>query len=343
LDTDHPEHRPENRLALIELLDRDGRVRRTLDVHAWPLTLGRALDNTVVLDDLHVAPHHATLATGTDGVLQLQVGDSRNGVQLGTRWLSAGAQAPLGADGTLLQLGAQRLRVRLAGAPVPAELPLARPVVAGRALWAMLAAWVLIQIGHRWLQLDPGADAVEWLPWLLGLPAGLGLWCGLWALGSKLFRHGFDFASHAAIALTWLLAWEVLNTLLPLAAAAIGWPLPWLAWRQWGAVLLAALMVRAHLCQVLPQRTRTIQVSLALVLVAGIGVNLMMNLRHLGRVFDEAYMSLLPPPALRLGGTVPVADLDAELPALHQALQQRASEAVLRDGDGDGDGHVDVP
>ncbi len=335
MDTDHPEQRPENRLALIELLDRDGRVRRTLDVHAWPLTLGRALDNTVVLDDLHVAPHHATLAPGSDGVLQLQVGDSRNGVQLGTQWLNAGAQAPLGADGTQLQLGAQRLRVRLPGTPLAPELPLARPVVAGRSLWAMLAAWVLIQIGHRWVQLDPGADAIEWLPWLLGLPMGLALWCGLWALASKLFRHGFDFASHAAIALTWLLVWEVLNALLPLAAAAIGWPLPWLAWQQWGVAVITALLLRAHLCQVLPQRKRAVQVSLALVLVAGIGVNLMLNLRHLGRVFNENYMSLLPPPALRLGGTVPVADLAAELPALHQTLQQGAREAVLRDGDSD--------
>lgn len=340
MDTgDRPDNRPEARLALIELLDRDGRVRRTLDVHAWPLTLGRALDNTVVLDDPHVAPHHATLAIGAEGGLQLQVGASRNGVQLGARWLDAGAQAPLGpADGdsgALLQLGAQRLRIRLAGAPVAPELPLARPVVAGRALWAMLAAWVLIQAGHRWLQLDPGADFVEWLPWLLGVPAGLALWCGLWALGSKLFRHGFDFTSHAAIALRWLLAWELLDALLPLAAAAIGWPLPWLAWRQWGLPLLTALLLRAHLRQLLPQRTRAISISLAALLVAGVGVNGMLNLRHLGRLFNEPYMSTLPPPALRLGGTLPVPDLAAELPALHQALQQRAREAVQRDGDED--------
>jgi hypothetical protein len=336
LDTGHrPEQRPEDRLALIELLDRDGRVRRTLDVHAWPLTLGRALDNTLVLDDPHVAPHHATLALAADGALQLQVGDSRNGVQLGTRWLDSGAQVPLVDDAALLQIGAQRLRVRLAGAPVAPELPLARPVVAGRALWFMLAAWVLVQAGHRWVRLDPGADFVEWLPWLLGLPTGLALWCGLWALGSKLFRHGFDFASHAAIALAWLLVWEVLDAVLPLAAAALGWPLPWLAWHQWGVAVLTALLLRAHLRQVLPQRTRAISASLAVLLVAGIGVNLMLNLRHLGRVFSEPYMSLLPPPALRLGGTVPVPDLAAELPALHQALQQRAREAVLRDGDED--------
>ena len=59
------------------------------------------------------------------------------------------------------------------------------------------------------------------------------------------------------------------------------------------------------------------------------------DLVDLGRVFSEPYMSLLPAPALRLGSTVPVPDLAADLPALHRALQQRAREAVLRDGDED--------
>lgn len=334
MDPGHrPEHRPEERLALIELLDRDGRVRRTLDVHAWPVTLGRALDNTCVLDDPHVAPHHAGLDLDGDGRLQLRVGASRNGVQLGRRWLQAGAQAPIDADGALLQLGTQRLRLRLAGAPVAPELALARPVTAGRLLWTMLAAWVLIQVLHRWVQLDPGADLVEWLPWLLGLPTGLALWCALWALGSKLFRHGFDFAGHATIALAGLLAWEALDALVPMAAAALDAPLAWQAWHQWGAPLLGALVVRTHLRQVLPQRGRAVDASVALLLVAGLAVSAIVNLRHLGRVFGDPYMSLLPPPALRWGGTVTVPALQAELPALRDVQQQRAREAVLRDGD----------
>jgi hypothetical protein len=328
-----PGRRPEDRLALIELVDRDGRVRRAVDVHAWPVTLGRALDNTCVLDDLHVAPHHAVLAPAADGRLMIHVADSRNGVALGRRWLAAGEQVALPEAGGLLQLGAQRLRVRLAGAPVEPELALARPVMAGRRLWAMLAAWVLIQVLHRWVQLDPGADIVEWLPWLLGLPTGLALWCALWALGSKLFRHGFDFAGHATIALAGLLAWEALDALVPMAAAALDAPLPWQAWHQWGTPLLGALVVRAHLRQVLPQRGRAVDGSVAVLLVAGLAVSAIVNLRHLGRVFGQPYMSLLPPPALRWGGTVTVPALEAELPALRDVLQQRARAAVLRDGD----------
>lgn len=328
--------RAEDRLALIELLDRDGRARRTLDVHAWPVTLGRALDNTWVLDDPHVAPHHATLAADADGQLQVQVGDSRNGLQLGQRRLQAGQQAALPAGTALLQIGGLRLRLRAAGAPLAPEWLLAQPLVAGLALWAMLLAWVLVQVLHRWLQLDPGADLVEWLPWLLGLPGGLALWCGLWALGSKLFRHGFEFASHAAIALTGLLAYELLDMLLPTAAAAAGWPLPWLVYHQWGLPLLAMLVVRGHLRQLLPQRAVAINTSLGIVLVAGLAVNVVVNQRQLGRVFGDAYMSTLPPPALRWDAALPPAALDAATLPLRDVLQQRAREAAADDGEGDG-------
>ncbi len=329
-------HRPEDRLALIELLHRDGRARRTLDVHAWPVTLGRALDNTWVLDDPHVAPHHATLALDAAGQPLVQVGDSRNGLQLGRRLLRAGEQAPLPAAGGLLQFGGLRLRLRLAGAPLAPEWPLARPLVAGLALWAMLAAWVAVQVAHRWVQLDPGADLVQWLPWLLGLPSGLALWCGLWALGSKLFRHGFEFSSHAAIALAWLLAYEVLNLLVPNGAAVFDWPWLWQAYHQWGLPLLAMLVVRSHLRQLLPQRGGAINASLAIVLLAGVVVTLVINQRQLGRVFTDPYMSTLPPPALRWGGTTTLPALGDAMQPLRDALQQRARDAAAEDaGSGD--------
>jgi hypothetical protein len=335
---DRPLPRPEERLALIELLDRDGRARRTLDVHAWPVTLGRALDNTWVLDDVHVAGHHATLQLDQDGRLQLQVGDSRNGVDLDLQHLVAGQAATLPADGALLHLGGQRLRLRLAGAPVAPESPLALPLASGAVLWVLALAWVLVQAAQRWVALDPGADLVQWLPWLLGLPGGLALWCSAWALASKLFRHGFEFASHAAIALVALLAFEALELLLPLAAAALDLPLLWQAWRQWGAPLLGALLLRAHLRQVLPQRSRTIDVSVAAMLLAGIAVGTTVNLRQQGRVFGAPYMHTLPPPALRWGGTQPMQTIDEALSTLRDEALQRASKAAAEDRDDGDDG-----
>ncbi len=202
--------RPEQRVALIEWLDREGHVQRSVDVAAWPLSLGRALDNTVVLDDPFVAAHHARLLPGEDGRLLLQALPSHNGLRLDGRALDG--PTPVPAGGGLLQLGQTRLRLRVADAdaalapekPLPATPALTRrgPLLAAGALMALV-------LGGQWLSLDPGADYTAWLPLALGLPAVVMVWCGIWALLSKLFQHRFDFSGHLRIALPWLLAMQV--------------------------------------------------------------------------------------------------------------------------------------
>ena len=55
------EGRPLPATALLEAIDRDGLVRQAWRIERWPVTIGRALDNDVVLTEAHVAAHHATL------------------------------------------------------------------------------------------------------------------------------------------------------------------------------------------------------------------------------------------------------------------------------------------
>ena len=69
------------RIAQVELLDGDGRVQRAWDVAAWPLAIGRALDNDLVLHDPHVAAHPARLDLDEQGRLVLCALASRNGVR----------------------------------------------------------------------------------------------------------------------------------------------------------------------------------------------------------------------------------------------------------------------
>ena len=324
------DRRPEDRIALIELIDRDGRVRRAVDVHAWPVRLGRAIDNTVVLDDPHVAAHHATLLVDDQGQLLVQAGDSVNGVSLGKRRLQAGDSAALATDAALL-LGMQRLRVRLAADPAPGlapELPLAAPAIGLLALAALAAAWLAWQVVQRWVQLDPGADLEKWLPWLLGLPTGVALWSGAWALGSKLFRHGFDFASHIAIALSVMLGYEVVDVALPQLAAALDVPLLSMLWHQCGTPLAVAILLRAHLLQLLPQRPRTVNASVLALLVASLAVTSAVNWRQQGRLLSEPYMATLPLPALRWGLVSDPKLLDADLARLRQTLDERVKQSA---------------
>ena len=329
------EHR-QGRRALIEVYDRDARVARSVGVYEWPLTLGRALDNGVVLDDPHVAAHHAELQADGQDHVTLAVGDSVNGVTLGSTRYAAGARVVLPAAGALLQLGGVKLRLRLPGETLDPERPL--PAVAESALVPALITgglMMLLALATHWVSLDPGADATAWLPVIMGVPLALAAWCGLWALVSKLFQHRFDFLGHLRIVLPWLLAIELAGLLLPLLGSAWAWP--WL-WRLSAPLqaLLGVLLLRAHLTHLLPAASRTVSAVLAGAAVVGAAISLTVTHRATDRYSRPAYMSTLPLPALRLSGMAASSGLVQDMGPLAQQLAQRVKR-VRMDEDNEGD------
>lgn len=318
------------RLALIEILDRDGRAgaaARAVDVNAWPLTLGRALDNDVVVDDPHVAPRHLRLDAAPGGGVQLTVLDSDNGVLLGRRRLARGAGEALPAGGAELQIGSTRLRLRLPGEALAPELPMPKRPALPLVSAALLA---LLLLAAHWLSLDPGADTTAWLPVVAGMPVAVAGWCATWALLSKLFQHRFDFVGHLRIALPWLLAIELAGALLPLAGATLA--APWL-WNLSAPLqmLLLALMVRQHLAKVLPSYPRTVTAVVAAATVAGGAVALALTHRATDSFARAPYMSTLPLPMLRLGGAAPPQDLVQRMAPLAPVLAARAAKARAED------------
>ncbi len=325
-----------NRLALLEIFERDGRVARCISVQRWPLTLGRALDNDVVLDDPHVAAHHARLQANAQGQLTLTVGETVNGVNVGSERFEAGARVPLQNGGAALQIGHIKLRLRLPSETLAPERPL--PAL-GRAQLVppMLAGLLLmlLALADHWTALDPGADAPAWLPVAVGLPLALAGWCGAWALVSKLFQHRFDFMGHLRIVLPWLLAIEAVDVLLPALGATLAWP--WL-WRAAAPlqVLLAVLMLRAQLTQVLPLSGRTVTAVVASTALVGTAISLTLTQRATDRYSRPAYMSTLPLAALHGAVTTPPTAVVQDMAPLAGKLAQRVKKARA-DDDGDGD------
>jgi hypothetical protein len=322
----HDIRQPEARLALIELTERDGRATRWVDVFAWPVSIGRALDNHLVLDDPHVAAHHAVLAPDDQGRLTLAVLDSRNGVLLGKQRLAAAQANVLPAAGATLQLGATQLRLRLPGEQLAPEQALSTlgPGTAAQALLAG-ALFMALELAQHAISLDPGADLSAWLPTLLGLPVAVMCWCGFWALLSKLFRHRFDFTGHLRIAMPWLLGIALINALWPQLAAALDAPGAW----HWTSPLQAiglALLVRAHLGHALPMHPRAVTAAVAACTLAAGGLSLAGTLRSTDSLHAAPYMSTLPPPALRWTGTVPSADLVRDMAPLAANLARRAKK-----------------
>jgi hypothetical protein len=327
-----PQPQLQPRVALIELQRRDGAVLQVLPVAGWPLSIGRALDNHVVIDDPHVAAHHVLIAPDAAGTLQLQVGHTHNGVLLGRQHLAQGSTAALPAEGASLTLGQTPLRLRL-----PAEVLAPERALPRGGGWLtpllMAAAVMALVLGAHAISLDPGADAVAWLPVLAGTPVMVALWCGAWALASKIFQHRFEFVAHLRIVLPWLLAIELTNVLLPPLAAALGWP--WL-WRltQPLQVLLAALLVRQHLVHLLPQAERRVSLAVAAALVVGSAIPLARTHRATDRFSRPPYMSTLPLPMLPTPGTVQPDALLGELEPLAARLADRVKQAQAEEREG---------
>ena len=317
------------------MLGRDGHTLRVVNVLRWPLTLGRALDNDIVLDDPHAAAHHARLQADAQGRVTLLPLKSLNGVSVNGRRVNEEQTLPLG--GAALQIGATRLRLRLPGEVLAPEQSLPGGLHTPRALpWVAGAVLLALQAGGQWLGLDPGADYSAWLPPLVGLPLAIVTWCGLWALMSKLFQHRFDFAGHLRIAVPWLLAIGVLETFWPQIAAALGAPRLWHLTGP-ATALLAALMVRAHLGHVLPLHWRAVTSTVAALALGGAAISFALTWRSHDSLRSAPYMSTLPLPALRVAGSVPVAQLVQEMAPLAATLNKRVKKAK-EDNEDDGDG-----
>ena len=358
---DSQEHTVPARVALVALSGAAGVAgvagvasvvgHRSVDVQSWPLTLGRALDNQVVIDDPFVAAHHARIDADEAGALSLTVLDTLNGVELNGVHLKAGQSASLGKFGTSLTLGQTQLQLRLAGDVLAAERALpalaavetSQPRQPERARsrawpWVIAASFFAFEAASQAVNLDPGADFSAWLPVLLGVPVALVLWCGVWALLSKLFNHEFDFAGHMKLALPWVLVIALVQALWPQLAAALALPMLWQLTPLLTAVL-AAFWVRAHLSHVLPHKQRHVSVGVAAMALGAIAITAAGNLRSNDSLSNAAYMSTLPLPVLRLGSIGDEKKLVQGLAPLAAQLAVRVKKA--RDDEEEGEDGAD--
>jgi FHA domain len=315
------------RLALLEVIGRDGRVVRAIDVHAWPLTLGRSLAADVVLDDPFVAPLHATLSPDDQGQLTLEVGDTDNGVLQAGQRHARGSRVAVPLGGARWQIGGQTLRLRTPDETLAAEQPL--PADGRRAAWPMLAAALglaLLALSNHWQTLDPGADAMDWVPLVAGLPLVLGLWAGLWATASKLFQHHFEFGAHLRLALPVALAVEAVDWFLPPLAAALDLPLLWRLVTPIQIALLLWLVYR-HLALVLPHAGRAVASFVGAAALAGAAVAITTNWRMVDRWSRAPYMSTLPLPSTLWRSPEAPEALATDLAPLAAELAQRVQKA----------------
>jgi hypothetical protein len=318
-------------LALLEIIDRDGHVRQSYPVLHWPLTIGRALDNDVVITDPHVAAQHMSVGP-TEAGLGVVVGDTHNGVLLGRKRLRSGENALLvanqGGDGIDMTAGRTHLRLRLADQPLAAELSLAPTTSLARRVGPMTIAAALLLVAvlfSTWLGTDPEAFGSQAGAAVLKSLVAAAIWCGLWALLSKTFTRQARFGWHLRVFLFATLALLIVSSLPPLLAFSFSWP--WASDFAFVAdIAVTAAALYFHLLAVEPARRQVLKWVAVTCAVVGVALSLWFNLQRTDLFGDELYMSHLFPPALRIAKPVSTDKFIDGLAPLKAALDKKAKD-----------------
>jgi hypothetical protein len=328
--------------ALLEVVDRDGLVRQAWRIEQWPVSIGRALDNTVVLSDPHVAAHHATidLVDGADGApatIVVAAGETRNGLAIGRERVAGGASTSIADSGRDLELhiGRAQLRLRLPGHALGAEQAMT-PVVVNEKRWlptfGIALAVIAVVLANTWIDTDPEGLSRSLGAIFLTTIAGGAIWCGLWALLSKTFTRQSHFGWHVRVFVIASLVTLVLAVLPPLLAFAFSWP--WVTDFSFIAVYATvAAAIYFHLLAVEPGRERLMRGVAATGFIVGVALSLWFNVQRTGRPGEELYMNHLFVPQLRVAKPKPVDDFIQGLAPMQAILDRKAKEQTGGEGD----------
>lgn len=324
---------------VVELLHRDGSVLARVPVPVSEpvnlpdaavvvrtITIGRSLDNDLVLEDPHCAAHHARLEVTDDRTARLIDLGTRNGI-VSVRNKRA-AMFNIKTDEPF-RIGHTLIRVRSSEWPLAEERSLSRLPVLPFALLGFIlvlahGAWQL------WLG-DVQEKAPQYLYGLGGLALGLCMWSAMYALFGRLFTGAERFFSHLAIASVGYLAGTLILNSLELLAFSASWLWP-LRITQPVVVLVAAMTVRFHLRLADPRHWRTLRIGVVVVATLAIIIPLAQHWVSHQRLTDVQIIGSIEHPALRWAQPVSLQAFSVAA----ESLKARVDNARKTDED-DGD------
>lgn len=246
-------------LGYLEILDGKGAVSERIAVDSFPLTIGRAYGNQVIVDDPFVCPLHLKIFQDEQGRLLASDLDSVNGIYSASS-KDRVAQLVL-QSGSQFRIGHTTLRYVSVDHPLaPTQVdravkasPLASPYAAA------VAGVVLVLL----LCLDAYLSSVERVSFarIIGEPwitvSMLATWAGMWALASRIIVSRFNFAAHVTIACLALLTISALGVVAEWTEFFLPRvPMLWIAGLFGYGAVLAALLY-GHLGAASPLRRRS--------------------------------------------------------------------------------------
>jgi hypothetical protein len=307
----------------IELLTRSGDVLHRYRFEKLPVRIGRAYDNDLILDDPHVAPHHAELHQ-VHGELVLRAVETRNGLVVGKQRKNL-----VDMDGhNPVRLGHTRLRVRPIDFPVAPEIPDSTnhgwegllPAIIGLIIASFTA------LASQWLANTTATELLSMVPEAATLLAVVLGWTLFWALTNRIFAGSARFGRHLFIASLGFL----LDELWGQAFGPIAYRFDWNALDRYSDIFYfvpLAITVHFHLVTIRPRqikRTAIITSAMTLIVTAMLLTN---NYVSRGTFANKSYMDAPYPPALQKSAAISLDEFLSRAEALRPTLEELREKA----------------
>jgi hypothetical protein len=279
----------------VEILSRGGQVVARHRCAGSDLRIGRSYHSDIIIDDPTVAPDHLRVTQGADGAILVEaIGEATPFLIRGDRH-----QRSLVDGDMVVRIGHTALRFRDETYAVPA----ATLVVEPKPRWIELAALIVVTLMINgltiWLNETSEPKFSRDTAAVVMTISGVVIWAGFWALISRIFAGASRFPRHLAIGVGAFLAYTIYALLaqevaFSLSSATIEGNLDTGLW----VVLGVACFL--HLQTITPSRTSLKVGIIAVVVIAGILVQVISQLEQLknGRQPNIARTNF--PPAFRL-------------------------------------------
>lgn len=317
----------DNSIVWLEVLGRHRELVARQRVTTNAITLGRAYDNDVVLDDPHVAAHHLRLARAEDGTWVAEDLGSVNGLFVdGTR-----RDRVVLESGATLQIGNTGLRLRSSAQPVPAELPLTRNVPHWPLALLCIAGVLALELIGVWLSETGEPKLIRYLTPLLTVAAVIAVWTTLWSVVSRVFNGHARFGLHLLIISAGLLLFSLYEQVTELGAFALSWS-ALSRFAYVAAWLIFAAVCFAHL-RVLGQAKLPLK-AVAVLALAALGITMQsLKLSEWRSNYGQAAtLQRLEPPSIRIATAQTETAFFTNSEALKARLDKARSEEPA-DGD----------
>lgn len=290
-------------VIVLEVLERSGRVRERIRLNNFPVTIGRAYDNDIILDDEYVSPRHLVIERDEQGALRAVDLNSENGLyQLPS--LARVDALPIATDNRLL-VGSTHIQIRRTDFSVaPTALANRRRKSAQNLLasdWLfvpILLAAACVLLMEKCFTTFQKIKYQEMIQETISPVLGLMIWAGIWAFIGRILGHRAAFFAHANIVLLALLSLYGLDWFTDYYSFAFSAT----ASAKWiealAVTLLGGALLYGHLHLATQLRPKRVAITASLVAVGLLGITLFSSqVKEAQFNSNLSYPSVLKPPS----------------------------------------------